>query len=126
MISAVKHTGLFSLKKIYSAVILVLCCTVVKAQPTNNNVNDSSGKKNALAFYHSIAPAKVKPAYQHIDYTRPNNQLMSWPGYPLTAIEIERRDKASEQENKIGNVIAKDIITGLLKKKTKVAGIPKF
>jgi len=121
----VKHIGLSAQKKIYSAGIFVLCFTGAAAQ-SSAITTDSSNKKNVLAFYHSIAPEKVIHPFQRIDYTRPNDQLMSWPNYPLTPTEIERRHRVMERDSKVGNVIAKDIITGLLKKKTKVAVIPKF
>ena len=125
MTSFVKYTGLSLLKKCCSAAVLVTCCTGSIAQ-SSDSTTESSNKKNVLSFYHSITPAKVKHTYQRLDYTRPNNQLMSWPGYNLTAAERDRQYITEERENKIGNVIAKDIITGLLKKKTKVAVIPKF
>jgi hypothetical protein len=125
MISAAKHPGLVSLKKIYCIAFFVAGCTALHAQ-TTGNISDSLSKKNVLLYYHSIAPAKVAHPYQRIDYTRPSDQLMSWPDFPLTATEIERRHRVADKENKVGNVIAKDIITGLLKKKTRVAVIPKF
>jgi len=79
-----------------------------------------------LQYYHIFTSSKPVHPYTKIDYTRPNNQLMSWPNFPLTATEIERRHRVAEQESKPSSVIAKDIITNLLKKKTKTAVIPKF
>jgi len=51
---------------------------------------------------------------------------MSWPDYPLTTTQIEQRNKQWEQDNKLTNKIAKDIITSLLSKKKKIAVIPQF
>jgi hypothetical protein len=59
-------------------------------------------------------------------YARPNNQLMSWPNYPLTAYQIEQRDKLLAKRRKLENVIANDILKSFLSKKTKTAVIPKF
>lgn len=87
---------------------------------------ESIKTKNHLLYYHSFAQSKPTPAYTKLTYYRPNNQLMSWPNYPLTAAQIEQRDKQWEQENKLTNKIAKDIIASFLSKKKKVAVIPKF
>jgi hypothetical protein len=87
---------------------------------------DSQDTKNKLTFYHSVTASKTTRTYLHPDYTRPNNQLMSWPNYPLTAWEIERRYKQDDVDSKLSNIIAKDIITSILSKKKKVAVIPKF
>jgi hypothetical protein len=59
-------------------------------------------------------------------YARPNNQLMSWPNYPLTAYQIQQRDKQLAESSKLKNVIANDVLKSFLSKKTKTAVIPKF
>ncbi|GAB2819878.1 hypothetical protein GCM10027043_20600 [Ferruginibacter profundus] len=107
------------------AIFLLLCIT---GSAQNTIVKkDSSNSSNALTFYHSFTNAKTTThPYTHINYTRPNNQLMSWPNFPLTPTEFERRHRQYVQENKVSSVIAKDIITNILKKKTKVAVVPKF
>ena len=87
---------------------------------------DSQDTKNKLAFYHSITAAKTTRQYLHPDYTRPNNQLMSWPNFPSTAEGVQRRMDEESRKNKLGNAIANDIITSILSKKKKVAVIPKF
>ncbi|WP_462238926.1 hypothetical protein [Ferruginibacter sp.] len=79
-----------------------------------------------LIAYRQFKKEKQKWDHLKLNYARPNNQLMSWPNYPLTAAQIEQRDKQWEQDNKLSNVIAKDIITSILSKKKKVAVIPKF
>ena len=113
------------LVSLFSFTVMLLCCIATKAQ--NQTVaNDSSSTEKRLFYYHSFTSSKAARPYTKIDYTRPNNQLMSWPNFPLTATELERRHRVAEKEEKVSSVIAKDIITNLLKKKTKVAVIPKF
>ncbi len=105
------------------ALLLFFCFTATaQTQPANK---DSSYEKR-LFYYHSVTSAKKIYPYTKIDYSLPNNQLMSWPDFPLTPTEIERRHRVAEKERKPASIIAKDIITNLLKKKTKVAVIPKF
>jgi len=100
--------------------VISLCCSL------NSKAQDHRPVPDRLYYYHSFTSSKPAHPYTKIDYTRPNNQLMSWPNFPLTATEIERRHRVAEQESKPSSVIAKDIITNLLKKKTKTAVIPKF
>ena len=87
---------------------------------------ESQETKNNLAYYHLVTAPKITRQFLHPDYTRPNNQLMSWPDYPLTPEEVMRRYQEDTRNNKLSNVIAKDIITSILSKKKKVAVIPKF
>jgi hypothetical protein len=106
--------------------ILLLCCYLSSTAQNQQPVKDSSNTQKRLLYYHSYTNSKPAHPYTKIDYTRPNDQLMSWPNFPLTATEMERRHRVAEKEEKLSSVIAKDIITNLLKKKTKVAVIPKF
>jgi hypothetical protein len=106
----------------YTATAFILLSTItVSAQD-----KDSMPIRNPLYYYQHFAQSKPSPSYTKLTYTRPNNQLMSWPNYPLTAAQIEQRDKQWEQDNKLSNIIAKDIVTSMLSKKKKVAVIPKF
>ena len=113
------------LKCLVAIIISLLFYTHTTAQNIAMPKADSS-KQKTLAFYHAFTSAQTQHPYTHIDYTRPNDQLMSWPNFPLTPTEVERRHRQYLQENKPSSVIAKDIITSILKKKTKVAVIPKF
>jgi hypothetical protein len=113
------------LRSLFSIAILLLCCFAATAQD-QQTTKDSTTTAKRLFYYHSFTSSKTARPYTKIDYTRPNNQLMSWPNFPLTATEIERRHRVAEKEEKVSSVIAKDIITNLLKKKTKPAVIPKF
>ena len=125
MISTHKYAAYRLPKPFFGVALLLFSCITANAQLTIGN-KENSANKNKLSFYHSIAPEKVKRTFQHIDYTLPDNQLMNWQNYPLTIEEIERRDKLQEQDNKLSNIIVKDIITSLLSKKKKTAVIPKF
>ena len=120
-----KYSPTSLLKIGFIAILLSLLYTEAAAQ-ISPFVKDSSSTKTDLSFYHTIAPVKTPHPFQHIDYTRPNDQLMSWPNFPLTPTEIERRHRVMEQENKPSSIIAKDIIKNILGKKKKVAVIPKF
>jgi hypothetical protein len=116
----------FKLRRPLMGIILMALfsnCTSAQNKLLNK---DSNNTQTRLLYYHSFTSAKPVHPYTKIDYTRPNNQLMSWPNFPLTATEMERRHRVAEKEEKVSSVIAKDIITNLLKKKTKVAVIPKF
>ena len=120
-----KYLQFSTLKICFNIALVLFLCTKVSAQ-TTPVVKDSSNIKNNLPYYYSIAPAKTQHPYQHINYTRPNNQLMSWPDYPLTLAEIERRNEKWEQDHKLSNIIAKDVLQSILSKKKKVAVVPKF
>jgi len=87
---------------------------------------DSQDTKNKLSFYHSVTASKTTRTYLHPDYTRPNNQLMTWPNFPSTTEAVQRRMDEESRKNKLSNIIANDIITSILSKKKKVAVIPKF
>jgi hypothetical protein len=79
-------------------------------------LSQSTPKRSAL-----IANPTIKTRY-----TRPNNQLMSWPNYLLTAYQIQQRDKKLAESRKLKNVIANDVLKSFLSKKTTTAVIPKF
>ena len=121
-----KGTYLYSERVFHllGTLLLLLCCLGSTAQD-QRPVKDSITQKRLL-YYHSFTSSKPAHPYTKIDYTRPNDQLMSWPNFPLTATEMERRHRVAEKEEKLSSVIAKDIITNLLKKKPRIAVIPKF
>jgi len=113
-------------KYFHLVVLAVVASLTAHAQYTKPSADSQDTRKSNLAFYHSATTSKATRQYLHINYTRPNNQLMSWPDYPLTPEEIQRRDEEDKQSKKLSNVIAKDILTSILSKKKKVAVIPKF
>jgi hypothetical protein len=51
---------------------------------------------------------------------------MSWPNYPSTAEAITRRMDQKAKDNKLQNIIAKDIIKSVFSKKKKIAVIPQY
>ena len=104
--------------------VLLLCC-----KTTAQNIpvpKADTTKQDALFYYHSFTGTQALHPYTHINYARPDNQPMSWPNFPLTPTEQERRHRQYMQDTKPATVIAKDIITSMLKKKAKAAVIPKF
>jgi len=120
-----KYLCLYRLRTLAGIWLWLLVCSPAYGQVATI-AKDSNNTSATLRYYHSFAPAKAVHPFQHVDYTRPNNQLMSWPNFPLTPTEMERRHRQYLQENKPAAIIARDIITGLLKKKPVVAVIPKF
>jgi len=106
--------------------IAILFFSLNASAQNKPTTTDSSNTQKRLFYYHSFTSLKPVHPYTKIDYTLPNDQLMSWPNFPLTATEMERRHRVAEKEEKLSSVIAKDIITNILKKKPKVAVIPKF
>jgi|GEM_PF-4217942 len=120
-----KYLG-FAILQSFFIIALLLFLNIQGFGQNTGMATDSPSVSSRLFYYHSAMPEKKSHPFQRIDYTRPNNQLMSWPNYPLTATEMERRHRIAAQENKLSNVIAKDIITSILSKKKKVAVIPKF
>lgn len=79
-----------------------------------------------LTAYRQFKKEKRRRDHVKLNYATPDNQLMSWPNYPLTAAQIDQRNKQWEQDNKLSNAIAKDVITSILSKKKKIAVLPKF
>ncbi len=68
--------------------------TLVAAAQNKSNIKDST--VFLKSFLNQTTPKKstllTNPTIK-TRYARPNNQLMSWPNYPLTAYQIEQRDK---------------------------------
>jgi hypothetical protein len=121
-----KYYTFLLLKLVLSWVIVLLFTSGAAAQnkPTLKDsayflkyfLNQATPKKSTL-----ITNSTIKNRY-----ARPNNQLMSWPNYPLTAYQIQQRDKQLAESRKLKNVIANDVLKSFLSKKTTTAVIPKF
>lgn len=79
-----------------------------------------------LQWYHAYVKEPTARPYTKLLYTRPNNQLMSWPNYPSTSEGVMRRLDQNKKNNQVQNTIAKDVIRSLFSKKKKVAVIPKY
>jgi hypothetical protein len=82
--------------------------------------------KDPLSYYHQFTSVKPSKPYTHLTYTRPNNQLMSWPNYPSTAEGVMRRFEQNGRDNDVKNIVAKDLLKSLFSKKKKIAVIPKY
>ncbi|MEI9956639.1 MAG: hypothetical protein WDM90_10145 [Ferruginibacter sp.] len=113
-----------ALKAFATIILIITLNTGVSAQVTPPN--DSARIKNNLSFYHSITPDKNNHIYQRVDYSRPKNQFMSWADAPLTATQIEQRNEKWKVDNKLPDIIVRDIVQSFLSKKKKVAVVPKF
>lgn len=118
---------MFILRSKYFFLMLVCLISIAShAQSIVENTVFHPVIKDPLSYYHQFAAVKPSKPYTHLTYTRPNNQLMSWPNYPSTAEGVIRRFEQNARNNDVKNIIAKDIIKSLLSKKKKVAIIPKY
>lgn len=79
-----------------------------------------------LQYYYSVKEPNPARLYTKLVYIRPNNQLMSWPNYPSTAEGVIRRMDQNAKDNRLQNLIAKDIIKSVFGKKKKIAVIPQY
>ncbi|HNF01647.1 MAG TPA: hypothetical protein PLH62_04600 [Ferruginibacter sp.] len=97
------------------------------AQQARNN--DSSKALSPLLSNAFKKHPKTDPRLND-HFKRPNNQLMYWPNYPLTAWEIEQRDKKYDRSigQQIASSIAESYVNYLLygRNRKPVASIPKF
>jgi hypothetical protein len=88
---------------------------------------DSSSFLKSYLGQKKTTPALVANPAAKIRYrTMATNQLMRWPNYPLTGLEMERRQNEIIEDRKLKNAIVNDVIKAFLTKKTKTAVIPKF
>ena len=98
------------------------------------NVNSSSNKINLNPLSNSSFKKPVKANPFLAERIKPTKfELMHWPNYPLTAAQIEARNREWERRNKqtIGKQIASDIIKSYVNsliygKKVAVAIVPEF
>jgi hypothetical protein len=111
--------------KFCSFLLLTGCSLPVFAQYTPDTAT-TQNKAGILQYYHSIKESKPVTQYTKLVYTRPKNQLMSWPNYPSTAEAVTRRMDQKVKDNKLQNIIAKDIIKSVFSKKKKIAVIPQY
>jgi hypothetical protein len=123
--SAAPYLRLPLQKYIALIAVLLLVCIAVTAQ--NKLVfTDSTGYLKSFLNQSRNTNKLIPNPTVKTRYARPNNQLMSWPDYPLTGYQIEQRNKQLAESRKLKNVIAHDVIKALLTKKTATAVIPKF
>lgn len=126
---SIRYLYLFS-RKIFMSIVLVLCLAS-RSHAQNMPAEKDSGFHHLNPLLHSSFKKPVKPApglNEH--FKRPNNQLMSWPNYPLTAAQIAERDRRLNEP--VGKQIAEEIIGSYInavmtgKNKKPVASVPKF
>ncbi|MEI8058837.1 MAG: hypothetical protein WCG67_01670 [Ferruginibacter sp.] len=115
-ILGIKYWGLF---------LLSGCSIPVFGQYTPD-LATTQNTQGVLQYYYSIKKVASARTYTKLVYTRPNNQLMSWPNYPSTAEAVTRRMDQNVQNHKLQNIIAKDIIKSVFSKKKKNAIIPQY
>ncbi len=104
-------------------VFTVLLTVTLTAAAQDKN---AAAANDPLFYYLNAVAEKPARTYTKLDYKRPNNQLMSWPNYPLTATQVQQRMDQHARDNKFSSKVAKDIINSFLSKKKPVAVIPKF
>ncbi|MEO7306286.1 MAG: hypothetical protein ABIR78_13110 [Ferruginibacter sp.] len=104
----------------------------VSAQTVKASIKASEYHLNPLLLSSFKKPAKANPLLA--EYIKPTKyELMRWSNYPLTAAQIEARNKEWDRQNNrsLGEQIAGDILETYLKavlsgKKQVVAVRPRF
>jgi hypothetical protein len=120
-----KYLCFLLLKSTFSFVVVSFICFRVSGQ-SKLIVKDTTNTSSILFYFHQYSNTKTVRPFTHVDYTRPNNQLMNWPNYPLTTEQFDERARYQDENRKLQSVIAGEVLKSLLSKKNKVAAIPKF
>ena len=132
LFTGTKYLSLFMQKILLN--IIFIAAFSINASAQNNNVNSDSNKikLSPLLLSSFKKPLKVNPLLA--EKIKPTKfELMYWPNYPLTAAQIEARDREWQRRKKqtIGEQIASDIIKNQINsliygKKMPVAVAPRF
>lgn len=126
-----KYLNLFFQKNISTVVLLVLLTVTARSQDRLVQ-KDTVSRLNPLLYTSFKKQAKPNPFLTA--YIKPRkHELLYWPNYPLTAAQLEARNREWERRNNqsIGRQIANDIIESYVnsliygKKHTPVV-VPKF
>jgi membrane-anchored protein YejM (alkaline phosphatase superfamily) len=120
-----KYLCFLLLKPAFCFAVALFICWSVSGQ-SKLIVKDTTNTCIILFYFHQYSNTKMVHPFTHVDYTRPNNQLMSWPNYPLTTEQFDERARYQDENRKLQSIIAGEILKSLLSKKNKVAAIPKF
>ncbi|MBL0183650.1 MAG: hypothetical protein IPP96_15715 [Chitinophagaceae bacterium] len=117
-----------------ASIVLMLCfASLTHAQ--NKLVASNTSPNHLSPLLVSSFKKPVKPIENLNEYFKsPDNQLMFWPNYPLTAAQIEARQREWDRRNSqsLGQQIAGDIAESYIKSlinginKKPVANVPKF
>lgn len=123
-----KYAPLFLVKTILSIIIILIYSLTTFAQ------NRILLKDTSIFHFNPILTAAFKKAHKpnsnlNDRFKSPNNQLMYWPNYPLSAAQIEARGRKNNES--IVKQIASDLIYSyvnslLYGKKHKPATVPEF
>jgi len=128
-----RYLYLFPRKTILSIVLILGLCPLLPAQNKLATANSSPNHLSPLLVSSFKKPARpVENLNEH--FKSPDNQLMFWPNYPLTATQIEARQREWDRRNSqsLGQQIAGDIAETYIKSiisgrnKKPVATAPKF
>ena len=114
--------------------IIFIAAFSINASAQNNDVNRDSNKIKLSPLLRSAFKKPLKANPLLAEKIKPSKfELMYWPNYPLTAVQIEARDREWQRRNRqtIGEQIASDIIKNQINsliygKKMPVAVVPKF
>lgn len=128
-----RYLYLFPRKTIMSIVLMLGFASLTQAQNKLKATNTSPNHLSPLLVSSFKKPAQpVENLNEH--FKSPANQLMFWPNYPLTAAQIEARQREWDRKNSqsLGQQIAGDIAEAYIKSiisgrnKKPVATAPKF
>jgi hypothetical protein len=120
---------LFFQKTMAGVVLILVFCVPANAQNESLKKDTTALHLNPLLVSSFRKTVKPNPGLND-HFKIPNNQLMYWPMYPLTAAQIEARDKKYNEP--VGKQIAEEVIGSYLnsiingKNKKPVASVPKF
>ena len=113
------------------AFIVILFLFLISSAQSQND----PFKKDTIPFHIDPLHISLKPSPKanpelNEHFKRPENELMSWPNFPLTAAQIDYRDKKNNDPylKQLGREIIESYINGILsgKKNKPVAEVPRF
>lgn len=123
-----KYLPHFLLKSFIMIHFMFLFSIVSTAQTVDNNFIENQALINPLLLKAFKNPSKVNPILtEHIKPTK--YEMMHWPNYPLTADQIEARDKQYKQsfgQQIVGDIVDSYVNSLLYGRKTAPAVVPKF
>jgi len=119
----------FSVQKTILSMVLILFLGLSACAQHNLSKDTTGINLNPLLYTSFKNP--IKPGTNLNErFKRPNDQLMYWPNYALTAAQIEERDRKYDQPvlKQMAQEIAESYINSLLNGKNKkpVVSAPKF
>lgn len=115
-------------------VMLVILFSTLSVFSQNNTTYTSTDTAHLNPFFYTALKKPIKTNPLFAERIKPSkNELMYWPNYPLSAAQIDARQREWERKNNqpFGQQIASDIISNAAKniiygKKMPPATVPKF